>query len=264
METDMVGQSLDAACDEVERACGVLADTIKAATQLQKALRKAAAEGDVTKIRKFSRQLGSRATEFRDAAQGAATAWTWTEAAEEGYLRDRYEGDLVTAGKVAGVRFERLDDKLSAFPALVKILAPQRQLLIDSVRVTTLRPKVVIDRVAARQKSKPTLAPEKFLELLFNAYVCVVGESGIDTGTTMLEVYRLLTLHPEFRKQYDRTEFTRDIHVLDRSGVSTTHGHKVSFPAATGTKESRGTFSIIGPDGVQHTYYGIRFREIAR
>ncbi len=249
-------------CTTVERACNSLSGTLKAAISAERALSKAAADGDIAKIRKASLQLGQLAEALQQASNHAATAWSWSEIDEEKYLQDEYETELIEAASRSGVRIDRLDDRLSAFPALLKILPSQRSIRVDAKRLSALRPSVVAARLVALQSAKPTLNPERFLATLFDAYRQAVGADNLERGTKLVDLYDILTIHPEMRKQYDKNEFTRDLHLLDRSGITTTkQGYELSLPAATGTKSSSGTLTIVGSDGNAHTYYGIRFRK---
>ncbi len=73
-------------------------------------------------------------------------------------------------------------------------------------------------------------------------------------------VYRLFTSQPGSEREYNRTDFTRDLYLLDRDGPKTTkRGLRVSFPASSGTRGSQGIFSFVAPDGQVVTYYGIQF-----
>ena len=77
-------------------------------------------------------------------------------------------------------------------------------------------------------------------------------------------IYRLLTSLPGINREYDRTDFARDLYNLDSSGLRRTRsGASVSFPASTGTRRPRGLFSFVGPDGRDVEYYGVRFTEEA-
>ena len=249
-------------CRRVEHACAALTETMKGAMNTERALAKAAHDGDMTKMRKLSEQLQQYAGALEQAANHAATALTWSEDDEVRYLAEGYEKELVDAGGQAGINFEKLDDRLSAFPALLQIQPSQRSVRLENRKVTTLRPRVIIGRVQAMQKARAKLPPDRFIELLFEAYIRLVGKDNIGSGTRLVEIYDLLTLHPEMRKQYDRNEFTRDIHLLDCSKRTTTRaGYEVTFPAATGTKQASATLHIVGPDRRTHVYYGIRFRE---
>ena len=65
---------------------------------------------------------------------------------------------------------------------------------------------------------------------------------------------------PGTAAEYGPSDFARDLYLLDTSGVTRTKtGARVSLPASTGTKSSRGVYTFVSPDGRLLTYYGIRF-----
>ena len=74
-----------------------------------------------------------------------------------------------------------------------------------------------------------------------------VGQSGT---VRLLELYELLTLLPGQAREYSRQEFARDVYLLEQSGTTTTRkGHRVRFPASTGTRRSGDTLRIIAEHG---------------
>ena len=77
------------------------------------------------------------------------------------------------------------------------------------------------------------------------------------------KIYRLLTSLHGISRDYGRSDFARDLYLLDADGPRRTRrGAEVSFPSSTGTRTlSRDLFEFIGPDGHSVTYYGIRFIE---
>jgi hypothetical protein len=76
----------------------------------------------------------------------------------------------------------------------------------------------------------------------------------------LADVYEALTLLPGTNGDYGKSDFARDLFILDRSGLTRTRaGASLSLPASTGTKGARGTFSFVAPDGELITYFGVRF-----
>lgn len=254
--------SLESACADLEEACRLMADTLQRATKAERALHKAAVDGDLGRIRRLADELGQHAGALADATRNAASTWSWTSDRETAYLDEGYPQELIATSAAAGLRIDSIDGRLSAFPALVKILPAQRTVRIDTTKVTTLRPSKVVNRLKALQQAKPRLNPERFIEVIFDAYSRIVAADNLSSGTRLQEVYDVLTLHPDMRRQYDKNEFARDVHLLDRSGVRRTKGgHEIRFPAATGTKSQSGTFTIVDATGNAHTYYAVRFQE---
>ena len=70
-----------------------------------------------------------------------------------------------------------------------------------------------------------------------------------------------MTALPGTARDYDRSDFARDLYILDSEGPHTSRkGAEVSFPSSTGTRRrSADLFSFVGPDGDSVEYYGIRF-----
>lgn len=254
--------TLESECAALERACDLMADALKRAGRTERALHRAAVEGDLGRIRKLAEELALHASSLADATRNAASTWSWTPEREVAYLDGAYAQELVATGATAGVRIDSIDSRLSAFPALLRILASQRTVKIDTTKLTALRPSKVVARLKALQQAKPRLNPERFLEVIFDAYRRVVPADNISAGARLQEIYDVLTVHPDMRRQYDKNEFARDVHLLDRAGVSRTKsGHEIRFPAATGTKSQSGTFTIVDAAGTAHTYYAVRFQE---
>ena len=78
-------------------------------------------------------------------------------------------------------------------------------------------------------------------------------------------IYKLMTALPGAARDYDRSDFARDLYILDSKGPrETRNGSEVSFPSSTGTRISRNLFSFVGPDGNSEEYYGIRFVKSGR
>ncbi len=77
-------------------------------------------------------------------------------------------------------------------------------------------------------------------------------------------IYKLITALPGVSRDYDRTDFARDIYTLDAEGPrQTRRGRIVSFPASTGTRRRIDIFSFVAPNGENHEYYGIKFSDAA-
>jgi hypothetical protein len=99
------------------------------------------------------------------------------------------------------------------------------------------------------------------MESLYRAYKLVTGTQGMQ-GTTLAKVYDALTLLPGSARDYDKSDFARDVYFLQSSDVTMTRtGARVTFPASTGTKGSSELFTFVRPDGSPIVYYGIAFME---
>jgi hypothetical protein len=140
------------------------------------------------------------------------------------------------------------------------VLPSRRAVEIDRKAVTAIRPSRLVRLLKANAEKKPRSSPEKFIEVLHGAYRIITDQAHHGSGATLREIYEVLTLMPDVRRDYTPADFGRDLFFLDRSGkTDTKSGARVSFPTATGTKGGAKVFSFVAPDGEVVKYYGIRF-----
>jgi hypothetical protein len=255
--------TFESACADVERSASVVVEAATAITKAARALTRAAHDGDIAKIRTQAERLPGLALTVTAAAGGAADAWPYTSEQEEEYLGDPYVEELRAVAVREQVKIVSLGDRLAVFPSLLRVLPGQRSVRIDRKRITGIRPAKVVNLLKTAQTRKPRTSPEAFLELLRDAYGLVVGKDHIGVGTTLIALYRALTMLPDARRSYELDEFKRDIYLLDSSGVHRTrNGAEMHLSAATATKGSRDLLTVISPEGESHVYYGIRFVEV--
>lgn len=249
--------SYEAACGHAAAAALEAERAAKRLVAASKAMAKAAAEGNHAKLRQSTVAVADAAGAAAHSARAAADAWDHTDEEVGAYLADGYEAELIANASQQGVNLSRLDDRLAAFPVVVQVLPNQRSVRLDTTRLASLRPSVVAERIKAQQK-KASTKPDRFIEVLFKAYERLV-DGDIGRGVTMAAVHDLLTILPDAKRSYGKAEFARDVFLLDSSPVhETKKGHRVSFPAATGTKGGS-AFVVVPPDGMPKHYYGLRF-----
>ena len=247
---------------DTERAATSAAQAAGAVLAAAKQMQKAALEGDIAKIRKASDRLESALEVARQEVANARSAWPYAPGDEEVYLRDEYERELLEVAKTEGLRIDRQDERLVAFPSVVRVVPAERAVRIDRKRVPAIRPSKLVALLKANQTKKPKFASERFLGAIYRAYRLIAGKDGIGKTVPLSSIYEAITLLPGTASEYDKSDFGRDMFLLDRSGV--THvksGARFSLPASAGIREGRGIFSFVAPDGETITYYGIRFSE---
>lgn len=228
-----------------------------------KALQKAAKEGEV---RKLNTALGvaSQAIQALD-QQFVNTRNGWTFDADGYFASGAFARELMEAARKQGVRIFEQDDRLFCYPSLVRVLPAFQSVQVDKKRDARVRPSVLASLLKDNQERQPRFKPEPFLESLYEAYQKLDGaqrskRSRSGRVVRLLDIYNLLTILPGQTREYTQLEFTRDIYLLDGSGVTRTRkGAVVSFPASTGTKSLTGTLSIVTQTGREKTYYGIAF-----
>ena len=251
------------------------------ATQLQKTaklLQKAAKEGDVSAIKEniaaikgTTVRLESVPGSLRQEVINATETWPFNEEEEAEYLREHYATELRNVAAEKGLNIYERDGTLISHPSIVRILPESRSVKIDKrPALKTIRPSYLAQILVDNQNKPPRFPPERFLESLYTTYRLIIGgqtserlvKDLLGTVVPLQQVYIAFTPLPGSNREYDRTEFARDLYQLEANGPRHTRaGLRVSFPASTGARSIRQTFTFIGSDGHVRTYYGIRFSE---
>lgn len=257
-------RTFERACADAERAGSA---AVKAAGLLMTSARqlvKSAQEGDASKIRKATERLAAAGEAARQEVANANSVWPFTQEEEEAYFRADYEAELISQAKEDGLEIHRNEERLIAFPSLIRILPGESAVQVNRKKVSAVRPSRLVAMLKANQSQKPRFPVERFVEALFAAYKLVVGREGLGSTVSLARIYEAFTLLPGTNRDYDTSDFGRDLFFLDRSGIDRTRsGIRLSLPAATGTKGGK-AFRFVSPDGQVVTYYGITFAEAPR
>ena len=263
--------SFEQAFSDMERAA---ASTAKSATDLNKlarALEKAAKDGNIAAAKRAQSSMSEALIALRQQVANSVDSWPFGEEEEQQYLTEDYSQELRTVAAERGLDIYERDGRMIAHPSVVRVLAGSRAVRIDRKQVSTIRPSRLSDILLANQKKPARFPAGRFLEALHQVYAEVTREESpgrMATGrqgrvVELERVYRLFTSQPGSDREYNKTDFTRDLYLLDRDGPRTTRrGLQVSFPASSGTRSSQGVFSFVAPDGQVVTYYGIQFSEV--
>ena len=226
-------------------------------------MQKAAQEGDIVRLRRAADRLASATDAARQDVANAKEAWPFSEPEEKEYLADSYEQELLDEAAKAGLTIHSRDARLLAFPSILQILPSELSVRVDRKKVTAIRPSHLVRTLLANQTRRSRYPAERFLESLYSAYRIIVGRSGLGAGVQLARVYDAFTLQPGAAAEYGKSDFARDIFMLDRSGVTRTRsGARLSLPASTGTRGGGGNvFTFVAPDGEVVRYYGLQFTE---
>lgn len=160
------------------------------------------------------------------------------------------------------------DGRLIAYPSVVRVMPGEKAVQVNRRRMSTIRPSKVVGVLEDLQKKPPRFIPQRFLESLYQAYLALsqsdtadrlkLGEVG--QVVRLDRIYSLFTGLPGANLEYSQLDFARDLYNLQARDVREVRSRaRVSFPAATGTRSSRGTISFVGPNGNTVLYYGIQF-----
>ena len=253
--------AVEAAAETAEAAAKKLAATARK-------LRKAAQEGTLAKLRREGEQLTEALAAAGEAVTGATASWPFAESEEAAYLSDRYADELQGEAASVGLNISSRDEALVCSPSIIRLLPADRALKIDGKRRAAIRPsRLAADLHAIQQRMRPKSDAQqrRFLEALYKASVVIRGKTSdplFDTTRVvpLAAVYAVFTSLPGTSAQYTKTDFARDIYLLDSSPVTTTKsGARVSFPSSV--RRSSGIFSFVDRNGNVIRYYGLQFAE---
>ena len=256
---------------DMERAAASTAKSAADLTKLAKALEKAAKDGNIAAAKRAQASMNEALNALRQEVANSVESWPFGDEDEQQYLNEGYAQELRAVAAEKGLEIYERDGRMIAHPSVVRVLPGARAVRIDRKQVSTIRPTRLAEILMENQKKPPRFRADRFLESLHQVYSEITREedgSRMMTGrqgrvVELERVYRLFTSLPGSAREYDRTDFTRDLYLLDRDGPKTTgRGLQVSFPASSGTRSSRGVFSFVAPDGQVVTYYGIQFSEV--
>ena len=266
---------MDRATDvTLEQALGALEGRLEAAAKSGKSalaeLRRAQVSAKVGQLRDLNRSLAEARNAAERLAQDIADADSSWKFDTESYLGDGgYLSELLREAGRAGLSLFARDGRIFCFPMLLTLSGKDAAVMIDRKPERRLRPRELVKILSARQKQPRRFHEQKFLETLFDAY-CYVAASGKSEWTpdadgpgpvvSLLAIHDLLTLLPGADREYPRTEFARDVHLLDqRPDLRTGDGRRLALPASTGTKNSGQRLTIIDQEGREVIYVGVRF-----
>lgn len=262
---------LEQGCADVEAAAEVARRSASGVVAVARALKKAAEQGNVAAIKRCQRRL----EEALGAAQGdvmkACGVWGHSDADEQAMFGAGYVERLKAEAETVGLQIFERDEVLFCYPSIVRVLAGERALRVDRRKVSTARPSFLARLLLANQKRSSGFSSQRFLESLYAVYADIVSAGSSDGGESgrvvrLARLYGLMTSLPGSARDYDRSDFARDIYMLDSDGPTVTRkGFAVSFPSSTGARvRSSDLFSFVGPTGDAVDYYGIRFSKAAQ
>ena len=260
---DQMMTGWEQAFEAAERAAEATLKAAQALVSETKKMQKAAKVGHIAGIKRSQSALDSALASLGQAVAEAANAWPFAEDDEERHLESDYAGELRQTARERGLAIHERDGQLISHPSIVRILPGARAVRVDRKKVSTIRPSHLAGLLLENQKKRSRYDSDQFLEALYTAYSIVPGEEagrvaqGQGPVVKLARIYDMLVLRPGSRRDYDKTDFARDLYMLQAHGSQRTRtGARVSFH---GTRSA--SFTFVGPDGQVVNYYGIRFAE---
>jgi len=257
----MLDQTFEKAFSDAEQSAATALRSTMLIASAAKQMQKAAQEGDIGKLQKASERLGSATDTARQDIANAKSSWSFSLAEAQQYLSDSYEEEFLVEAKRMGLTVHSRDSRLLAFPSILQILPNNLTIRIDRKKSTAIRPAHLIRMLLANQTKKQNYPVERFIEAIYSAYKMIIGKTYPSPVILLAKIYEALTLQPGAAREYGKSDFARDIFMLDRGNISTTRdGAQLSLPASTGTKGgAQSAFTFVAPEGEIITYIGIRF-----
>lgn len=259
-ETDR-SETFEQGFDDAARSAASVAKAGAQITGAAREMQKAAAEGDIAKIRRALTRLGAATDSARQELTNARGAWPFSEEQQQEYMSARYSAELISEAARIGLQLFERDGHLLAYPSVIRVLPSELAVKIDQKKVAAIRPSYLAKVLLANQSKKPKYSAERIVEAFESAYNLILPLDRRGEVVKLTQIYQSLTLRPGSSSEYDKSDFARDVFLVDQSGVlSTRAGSRISFPASTATRGGKSDLiTFVAPSGEITTYYGIRF-----
>jgi hypothetical protein len=168
-----VGQELDGqegleqALGRTEAEADAALRAVNAATKTLKQVRSAAHVGNVRDLRATLATVGQTLESLEQRVEALRASWDFDE--EEHLASGGYTREVLRTAERMGVRVFEQDERLYAYPSLVRVLPGERAVLIDKARERRLRPSVLVAHLRDLQRKPARFKSDAFLEALFGA-----------------------------------------------------------------------------------------------
>lgn len=260
--------SLEQACSDTKYAADEAKNSAVKVVSQARALAKVAQTGNIAAIKRTKKKLRDS---LIDLEQKISTVdqWPFSEEEELDLFTHQLVDEIKAIAEDKNLKIYEVDGVLISYPSMVRILPAEKAVQVNRKKISTVRPSHLVELLLANQNKKSGFKSTQFIESLYSVYSAIV-EQGFnelipaESGRVVLlaKIYKLMTALPGTSRQYDRSDFARDLYRLDSDGPHETRkGKRVSFPSSTGARRrSSDLFSFIGPSGKTVDYYGIRFR----
>jgi hypothetical protein len=171
-----------------------------------------------------------------------------------------YQKEFLELAEEEGVRMIESDGRILCYPTIIQLSPSDGSVLLDKKKERGVRPSFLVKKLKDLSQRQVRFRPEAFIEALAFAYDLVIAEKKRRVGSVvkLQEVHKVLTILPASRS-YSKSEFARDIYLLDQSGViKIKDGRTLTLPASALTRSS-GTLETVAKGGQVKLYAGIAF-----
>lgn len=174
-----------------------------------------------------------------------------------------YQKELLELAAEADVHMIESDGRILCYPTIVQLSSSDATVLLDKKKERGIRPSYLIQKLKDLSQRQIKFRADVFIEALAFAYDLVIAEKKRRVGAVikLQEIHRVLTILPSSRT-YSKSEFARDIYLLDQSGLTQIRdGRTLTLPASALTR-SAGTMETVAKGGQVKLYAGIAFETV--
>ena len=263
-------KTLEEAFDYSELTATAVQKAASKVVSSARSMAKAAKTGNINAIKRYQQNMEEALAALQQEVTEAVACWPFSDEEEQKIFNDRFAEDLMHYAEENELSIYEQDGALISYPSIVRLLPADCAVKIDRKKVSAIRLSFLVDLLIKNQRKSSSFAAARLLESMYNVYKDITGKSSSGSGSgvsspvvPLARIYKLLTSLPGVAREYDRSDFARDLYTLEIDGPrNTRRGAIVSFPSSTGTRRrSSDVFSFIGPDGNRVEYYGVQFTE---
>ena len=214
-------------------------------------------------LRKLQEASNSVAVALSGALEKANAAYEVASAFQPRYIEGQaYLEEICVAAERVGLSGVRCaDHRITSSPVTATVEPHDYRLKVGRKRWDCLRPSAVAKELQrARNGVKGSSEIVALLEAIFQAH-SLLTQGRHELSHSLDDIYRVMTLLPQVRRDYALDDFHADIVSLDDNGPrSTKSGLSIEFYADTAGKAGKG-FRMTRADGSQKHYFGIAFEQ---
>ncbi len=145
------------------------------------------------------------------------------------------------------------------YPIIIKIESEMKAIRIDKKLENNISPKLLAKKLKKIQIKDPKINITQFLESVYNAYKYIKDRKGkVVDVVSLKDIYKILTIHPDLKKNYAFLDFMREIYFLDKSGINNTKDEHLIHFITPRDKASSNTI-FIDKEGKEKIYHSIKF-----
>lgn len=228
--------------------------------QLVRRVKRAQAAARVGQVRDMARLIADMRSTAGSVAAGCRDI-DWEFEVREHLATGAFVNEVVALAEASGLGGVReLNGELLSYPLVVRADAAESSIVMGKRRERGIRPSHIVSLLKqARQKQT---AGAQLLPAIERAYLLRTNQqTGV--AVPLHDLYEVLTLRPGQTREYTELDFLVGIYTLDKSGPHTTRsGYRVSFPAATTTRNAKRRSQIVTELGEEKTYSTVRLDRV--